>query len=109
MGMNNDTLENTAHTFGITDVEFEDRELILKVLASLPLTEAKVAERKTSNAKGFGVRAQRFEEALEDCEPDFEAQLAHLECNEAQAITEQTNAMVIANEPDPSEDFPFGF
>lgn len=92
MNNNTDTLDRTAHTFGITDVEFEDRELILKVLASLPLTEAKVAERKTSNAKGFGVTAQRFEEALED-EPDFEAQLAHLECNEAEAITAQMNAI----------------
>lgn len=35
--MNNsqDTLNRTAHAFGITDVEFEEQELILKVLASI--------------------------------------------------------------------------
>ena len=89
--MKQDTLDRTASTFGITDVEFEDRELILKVLASLPLTEAKVAERKTSNAKGFGVKAERFDFAFED-EGDFG------EC-ESQIIASEMDALEMRPAP----------
>jgi len=36
MGMNNnDTLSRLAHSTGITDLEFEEQELILKTLASI--------------------------------------------------------------------------
>ena len=74
MGMNNntDTLDRTAHTFGITDVEFEDRELILKTLASLPKPQVLVQD--------FG----------DEC---FEEELSQI--NEGAFITAQMNNMVI--------------
>jgi hypothetical protein len=73
MNNNADTLENTAHTYGITDVEFEDRELILKTLAS-PKSEPKLL------VQDFG----------DEC---FEEELSQI--NEGAFITAQMNNMVI--------------
>lgn len=72
--MNNtqDTLDRTAHSFGITDVEFEERELILKTLAPLPESQVLVQD--------FG----------DEC---FEEELSQI--NEGAFITAQMNNMVI--------------
>lgn len=71
MGMNNntDTLDRTAHTFGITDVEFEEQELIL---ASISEPQVLVQD--------FG----------DEC---FEEELSQI--NEGAFITAQMNNMVI--------------
>lgn len=73
MGMdNNDTLSRLAHSTGITDLEFEEQELILKTLASISEPQVLVQD--------FG----------DEC---FEEELSQI--NEGAFITAQMNNMVI--------------
>jgi len=54
-----DTLDRTAHSFGISDVEFEEQELILQVLA--PIDEE---PQPLMDDEGFPFGDECFEEEL---------------------------------------------
>ena len=78
-----DTLDRTAHSFGITDVEFAEQELILKVLASLP--EPQPEPQPLMDDEGFPFGDECFEEELSQITEE----------NEGAFITAQMNKMVI--------------